>query len=244
MNEAYLPKVEQVAASSPHLVPAMVTLTVKNGDDLAERVGHLKDSWKRMGCAKRKAASGSERHLPIEWNKVVGSIRALEITKSKDGQWHPHYHVFVLLSSYINQKRLSEEWRRFTGDSIIVGVTKCRNGFNGGLREVLKYACKFSSMSPEDSYAVHRTLQGHRLIDPQGVLRGVKEPDIDCDSIEGLTGPYHDFIATWLFQAQKYQLNYRKHGPLRYLSHPHRQKLPVEADHVSACDQGDAVIPY
>jgi hypothetical protein len=233
MNESYLPKVQQVVGEHPHLVPAMVTLTVKNGPDLHERVTHLKESWKRMGAAKRKAASGSERHKPIEWNKVLGSLRALEVTRSKDQEWHPHFHCFVLLTSYIDQKKFSEEWKRFTGDSVIVGVTKCKNGFDAGLREVLKYSCKFSSMTAEQTYEVFRTLHGSRLIDPQGILRGVKEPDIDSDDIEGLTGPYHDFIASWIHDQQRYHITPKSTGPLRYLSHPHRQRNTGCYDHTS-----------
>lgn len=242
MNESYLPKVEQVTAAHPHLVPAMVTLTVKNGPDLAERVEHLKASWKRMGSAKRKASSNPDKNKPIEWNKVMGSLRALEVTRSKEGEWHPHFHVFVLLSSYINHSRFSEEWRRFTGDSIVVGITKCRGGFAAGLREVLKYSCKFSSMTPAETYEVYRTLVGSRLIDPQGCLRGVKEPDIDSDDIEGLTGPYHDFIATWAFESQRYFISPKSDGPLLYLSHPHRQRK--ESASIDDCDPGEAAVPF
>jgi hypothetical protein len=212
MNEAYAPKVQSVCEDHPNLIPAMITLTVKNMDDLAAGIQHLKDSWGRMLAAKRKGAAGSERHLPVEWNKVLGSLRALEVTKGKDGLWHPHLHVFTLLSAYINQKALSAEWERFSGDSRIVGVTKCRGGIEAGLREVLKYSCKFSSLTSEETLHVHDVCKGSRLIDPQGVLRGVPEPDIDSDSIEGLTGPYRDFIALWVQGQARYSIKYLPGG--------------------------------
>lgn len=220
MNEAYTPKIEAIAAQYPHLVPAMITLTVKNGPDLAERISHCKASWSRMLEAKRKAASKSERHLPIEWNKVVGSLRALEITMGKDDQWHVHMHVFVLLTAYVNKFQMSEEWLRFSGDSSITDVRKCRGGIHVGLLEVLKYACKFSSMTPEQTLEVHQTCTGHRLIDPQGILRGVPEPDIDSDSIEGLTGPYRDFIAKWLQKHSRYSISYIDYEPLKIQRSP------------------------
>jgi len=207
MNEAYLPKVESVSRENPGLVPAMVTLTVKNGGDLKERIGHLKKSWSKMLAAKRRGASNSKKNSPVEWNKVLGSIRATEVTMGKDGKWHPHFHIFCLLSDYIDQGKLSREWEHWTGDSKIVGVTRCKGGIHAGLREVLKYSCKFSSMTHAETLHVYRTCKGARFIDPQGVLRGVPEPDIDSDSLEGMTGAYRDFIASWSDGAMKYLIN-------------------------------------
>jgi hypothetical protein len=206
MNMAYSEKVELVSKNNPGLIPAMVTLTIKNGKDLEERIDHIKKAWQKMGAAKRKGASLSGRHAPIEWNKVVGSLRAMEVTMSKVGEWHPHFHIFVLLNDYIDHGKLSEEWERFTGDSKVVGVTKCKGGIQAGLREVLKYSCKFSSMTHAETLHVYETCKGHRLIDPQGALRGVKEPDIDSDSIEGMSGPYRDFFAFWSDFAMKYRI--------------------------------------
>lgn len=227
MNEAYTPKIEAIAAQFPHLIPAMVTLTIKNGPDLAERIDHCKrHGWSKMLDAKRKAVADPKKNLPIEWNKVQGSLRALEITMGKDGQWHVHMHVFVLLSEYINKRKLSEEWLRFTGDSSITDVRKCRGGIHVGLLEVLKYACKFSSMTPEQTLHVHQTCTGSRLIDPQGILRGVPEPDIDSDSIEGLTGPYRDFIATWIQAHKRYSVKYLEEVPLEIVR-PDRPKLDL-----------------
>lgn len=207
MNAAYLPKIESVAADNPKLIPAMVTITVKNGRDLAERIHHLKDTWKKMGSAKRRGSSSSDRNKNVEWNKVLGSLKAMEITINKKGEWHPHYHIFVLLSDYIDQKKLSAEWQHWSGDSKIVGVTKCYGGIRAGLVEVLKYACKFSSMTPAQTLHTHECCTGHRMMDPQGILRGVPEPDIDHDDIEGMSGPYRDFIAQWLAGSERYRID-------------------------------------
>lgn len=212
MNEAYLPKVEAVAAAHEgKLVPAMITLTMKNGPDLAERLQAFKEGWKRMLAAKRKAL-GNHRHDSIEWNKVCGSLRAIEVTWGKGG-WHVHAHCFVLLTDYINRERLSEEWLRFTGDSFIVDARKCRHGIKAGLLEVLKYSCKFSSMNPEQAFHVHQTFNGCRMIDPQGLLRGVPEPDIDSDDLTGMSGPYRDFIASWIASQEKYRIEYVEQSP-------------------------------
>jgi hypothetical protein len=197
MVAAYAEKVDTVTAGEgSSLIPAMVTLTIKNGQDLSERLAHLKLSWKNMIGAARKGKSSSGRHEVVEWNKVVGSIRSIEVTKSESG-WHPHIHAFVLLSDYIDQRALSAEWERFTGDSMIVGVTKCKGGVVPGLIETLKYCSKLTELSNADILHVWRSAKGSRFTDPQGILRGVPEPEIDQDDATGLTGAYRDFYAIW-----------------------------------------------
>lgn len=208
MHEAYLAKVEHVSDTVPGLIPAMVTLTVKNGKDLEERYEHLKSAWTKMITAARKARSDSGRHSPVEWNKVCGSIRSCEVTISKTREWHPHLHAFVLISDYIDQAKLVEEWENWTGDSKVVDVRKCHGGIKAGLVEVLKYSTKFSSLSPAETYHVHEVLSGKRLIDPQGDLRGVKTGPLESDDISGLTGEYRDFIAEWLWTEMKFRLDY------------------------------------
>lgn len=203
---AYANKIEVVQDMTPGLIPVMITLTIRNGADLAERLRHLKDSWSRMMAAKRKGASQSGRHETIEWNKVHGSIRAIEVTWNKKAkEWHPHIHVFALVSEYLSQTHLSSEWERFTGDSMIVDVRKCRNGIVPGLIEVLKYVSKPSELSPELLYELFETAKGSRFTDPQGCLRGVPEPCIDSDDDEGLHGPFRDFIALWNGQGYSLQ---------------------------------------
>jgi hypothetical protein len=216
MVAAYSEKVTAVTALQADLVPVMITLTVKNGDDLAERLAHLKQSWSRMLAAARKSKVSKHRHSPIEWNKVIGSVRAIEVTHKASG-WHPHIHVFGLLSSYIDQPALSEEWRNFTGDSFVVGVTKCKGGIVPGLIETLKYASKLTELTPSQVVHVWRTAKGSRFADAQGILRGVPEPDIRQDDDEGLSGPYRDFLALWSRSKAGYDLR-----PLETAAEPAR----------------------
>lgn len=204
MVSAYKPKVETVLQAMPHLIPAMVTLTIKNRDDLADGLGHLKDSWTRMMTAKRLGKSANCRNGAVEWNKVQGSIRAIEVTR-KDKGWHPHIHAFVLLEEYISHEMLSKEWERFTGDSFVVGIKRCDNGIVPGLIETLKYVSKLADLTPENALEVYRVAKGSRFTDPQGVLRGVAEPDIcDDDEDENCVGPYRDFMALWGFRSESY----------------------------------------
>jgi hypothetical protein len=204
----YTQKAEAIQKERPELIPMMITLGVVNGPDLAERVGHLKACWKAMGAAARKAASKTgckHGNALIEMNKLAGSIRAIEITNKGKG-WHAHMHIFALATDYIDREKLSAEWERFTGDSFIVDVRKCKNGIIAGMCEVLKYALKPGELSNEQVLHVHETLGGSRLLDPAGILRGVLEGDIDQDDLPELDGPTRDLIACWLWGEQKFHL--------------------------------------
>lgn len=222
MVAAYAAKVEVVHALQPTLIPVMITLTIRNGESLRERIDHLKASWKRMLEATRKGKSTSGRHPEIEWNKVLGSIRAIEVTRNKKtAEWHPHIHVFALITDYISQTHLSSEWEKFTGDSMIVDVRECKNGIVPGLIEVLKYVSKPAELTPELLHHLYLTAKGSRFTDPQGILRGVPEPDIDSDDDEGLTGPYRDFMLLWSgwgyqMQAVSHRLEVLKPGDSGY----------------------------
>lgn len=216
--EAYSVKVATVTASRQDLIPAMVTFTVKNGPDLAERIKHAKTTWSKMLAAKRKGASVSGRHDLVQWNHVEGSVRALEV-KQGAGGWHPHLHVYCLLNSYIDQGKLSDEWHQWSGDSMIVDVRKCYGTPLAALFEVIKYAVKFDDdMADETLWHVHQVLAGYRSVDPQGCLRGVPEPDIDADSHEGLSGPTIDYIACWLMWEEKFTVRKVESVPISRLT--------------------------
>ena len=205
--EAYQPKIAAIEAQNASLVPVHVVLSLKSGLDVAERIAHLKASWKRMGEAKRKGASASGRHAVIEWNKVAGCLRSIEATFNPAEGWHVHCHIFALLSSFINKFALSDEWQRFTGDSSVTWITKCYGeDTRKALHEVIKYACKFSDLTDELLWEFHLGASGHRMFDPSGILRGVKEPELDQDDITGLTGPYRDWIAIWRFLEKSWHI--------------------------------------
>lgn len=195
---AYANRVEVVQDMHPGLKAVMITLTVKNGPDLAERLQHIKDSWRRMMAAKRQGATVKSRNATIEWNKVLGSIRAIEIKLGKNsGLWHPHIHVYALVNEDVSKFHLSAEWERFTGDSKIVHVQECYNGTVAGLIEVLKYVTKPCELPFDLMHHMHTVAKGSRFTDPQGLMRGVPEPCIDSDDDSEMTGPYRDFIMLW-----------------------------------------------
>lgn len=191
---AYQAKIEHVLAGRPDLIPVMVTLSLRNTESLEEGSDRIRSAITRMMADRRKALSESCRNeYRNEWCKVQGSIKALEVTNKGKG-WHPHFHVLCLISEYIDQKKLSREWKEYTGDSFVVDVRKL-DSVESGLYEVLKYVTKFGELEPEQIADLHLVLGGKRLIDPQGLLRGVKVPETLAD--DDLTGAYREFWAHW-----------------------------------------------
>lgn len=91
-----------------------VTLTVPHGvgDDLAELLDKLSKALKLMSSGNR---SGLKYQLSRihESAKVLGFIRALEVTHGQNG-WHPHYHLIVFtppsIGSSIVQHAYATAW--------------------------------------------------------------------------------------------------------------------------------------
>lgn len=170
---AYLERWEVIRGQRPALRPFLVTLTVKDGPDLAERVNHLRSAhrklWKRRGHADyRRGVMGG----------VAGGVWSYEMKRGRgSGQWHPHVHGIWLAESQPDRFALSAEWRELTGDSYIVDVRPIEGDPVDGFLEVFKYALKFSDMEPADTFAAYLLLKGERLLDAAGVFRGVEVPE-------------------------------------------------------------------
>jgi hypothetical protein len=178
MLKAYLEKYQLVIADCPILTPYLVTLTVKNGADLAERMHHLRSSMRKMSESRRNALKGQ---VFVEFAKSSGGFHSVEVTNRGNG-WHPHVHMIWLCSEKPNQSLLSKEWQAITGDSYIVDVRPLHDPVEGFL-EVCKYALKFSDLSLSDNYHAFQVMSGMRLIDSHGVLRGVQIPETLLDDI-------------------------------------------------------------
>lgn len=178
MLNAYLQKYHLVIAERSILTPYLVTLTVKNGINLAERMHHLRSSMRKMTQQRRDALKGQ---LFVEFAKSAGGFHSVEVTNRGNG-WHPHVHMIWLCSEKPNQSLLSKEWQAITGDSYIVDVRQLHDPVEGFL-EVCKYALKFSDLSLADNYHAFEVMSKMRLIDSHGVLRGVEIPDSLLDEI-------------------------------------------------------------
>ncbi|MGH0054038.1 MAG: protein rep, partial [Sphaerochaetaceae bacterium] len=223
-----MPKVEKLLEENRSLVPVMVTLTIKNRDDLGEAFEHLTKSFRRLTDRRRdKLKKGWGK---TEFAKVDGAYFSFEFTHSDNG-YHPHIHMVGLLNDYIDVEALSAEWHEITGDSFIVDVRKIR-GYKGemgsmgsmdtsgeciqnsqlfeGLAEVFKYALKFQDLETDQVWHAWETLKGKRLIGSFGSLWGLKMPESLLDEdLKDL--PFIEKFYTYSKGAQKYSLRTYAH---------------------------------
>lgn len=173
---AYLTRWQVIQEQRPELRPYLVTLTVKNGDDLEERQAHLTNSLRKLMAHRRNFNAGVQRAPWTELCKALGGVYTLELTNKGKG-WHPHCHMIVLGASQIDQQALSAEWHRITGDSMVVDVRPIVGDPSEGFMEVFKYAVKFSDLSLEDNWHAAQVLKGKRLLNSFGLFRGVEVPE-------------------------------------------------------------------
>lgn len=172
----------------------MVTLTVKNGDDLAERYQHLRKGLQRL---RKRAAKGYGAFA-----QARGSVGSYEFTRSDEHGWHPHVHMvwFVPRGVHIEGgagSQLSLDWQAITGDSFIVDARPLYGDLTGAFCEVLKYALKFSTLDLADNLAAFRTLRGRRLITSHGCMYGLELPEDARLEDDALDGPYIEMVYRW-----------------------------------------------
>jgi hypothetical protein len=211
LMEKNVERVAQALAENPRLVPAMLTLTVKNADDLKGASEHLLNSL-RKGLKRRRDFKEKGRGW-TEFAKIEGAIYATEVTYSEEKGWHPHIHAVVLLNDYIDQKAFSAEWERITGDSKVVDIRKLKTDDSGdvtdSLAEVFKYAVKFADLPLDKNLEAFEVLNGKRLIGSFGCLRGLQLPEkLTDDLLDDL--PYIEMFYKYMAQKGAFELTETK----------------------------------
>lgn len=188
--KAYLDRWEVIRAEKPALRPFLVTLTVKDGPDLAERFRHLHKAQHEL--FKRK-----HRERGCSLDGVQGAVWSYEFKRGQQSkEWHPHLHMIALAETAPDARALSKEWHNITGDSFIVDVRPIdENDPVSGFVEVFKYAVKFSDQDVADTVHGWEVLRGKRLLASAGCFRGVKVPD-ELD--EALELPYVTLFYRYL----------------------------------------------
>lgn len=190
--KAYLDRWSVIQTERPNLQAFLLTLTVKDGDDLRERFAHLhasqRELWKRVQRGRGSSLDG-----------VAGAVWSYEIKRGSGSRsWHPHLHAIVLAESSPSQRQISDEWRCITGDSFIVDVRPIVGDPFDGFSEVFKYAMKFSGQSPEDTFFAWQCLRGKRLLASSGCFRGVPEIEGLLDDTAALEGlPFDTIFLRW-----------------------------------------------
>lgn len=202
-----MPKIERVIAETG-LKPFLITYTVLNGDDLEERLEHLKTSFSRVIERRRNAKKGICNSAMLG---VEGMIYTYEVKRGKNsGQWHPHIHAIALMRESENigyvKETLRHEWKMITKDSHDVDVERMRDGEHllKSLCEVFKYMLKFSDLEHVDWFDAWLVMQGKRLSGTVGNLRGVSIESAGVDDVTDFEGlPYFEYTMRY-YEKQGY----------------------------------------
>jgi hypothetical protein len=150
-----------------------LTLTLRNCaiGELNQTVRHMHQSFIRM--TKRKS-----------WGVVDGWIKALEVTRSKDGTAHPHFHALLMVpGSYFGGRRYvsQSEWADLWRECLRIDYTpiihiKAIHPYMSPtiiLPELLGYCTKASHLLAEREWLYTLTRQMHhvRAVGVGGVMK-------------------------------------------------------------------------
>jgi plasmid rolling circle replication initiator protein Rep len=215
-------KAHQVLADNPSLNAYYIVLTVKNEANLAYGMRKLKKGWKRIRT-KRKDAKRAKKTKNPEKSKYAGALNSqfanvlagaysIEITYNETQEnWHPHMNLLVLSETKISNWKLSEEWKRYTGDSYI---TKCQEvnleEDTWAFCEIMKYAMKFSELPFKQHKQAYLTLLEERLKGSFGEFYGM---DLDPDPSDKIleNEPYIEILLSY-FNGEYQETRERRAG--------------------------------
>ena len=203
--QKYLERIDQVLQENRKLKPVLITLTVKNGSDLAERSEHLMKSFRTL-LERRRDYEKKGRGFN-EFCKVQGAMYSYENTfNEKTVEWHPHIHMFALVDQWIDQQEFSEYWHSITGDSMVLDVRRVKKKKDTAIAKRLPKsdALKFGDLSVEKTWEAFKVLKGKRLTGSFGLLWGVKIPDTMTDDIPDEDLPYLEMLYKFAFSKKSY----------------------------------------
>ena len=202
----YLERIQELMRLNPRLKPVLITLTVKNGENLEERFEHLVRSFRKLLDRYRdykKKGWGFNQFCKIDGAFYTTEYTYNETTK----QWHPHIHIFALLTDWIDQEELAETWHDITLDSYIVDVRRVKktkeHGYSKAVAEVCKYALKFSDLSMENTFHAFLTLKGKRLTGSFGSMHGLKIEKAVPDEMLSDDIPYLEMLYRFVFGEKR-----------------------------------------
>lgn len=162
-----------------------LTFTVKNCEitDLRKTIQNMNTAWNRI-----------VKHTVFE--NIIGWVRKVEITRSKDGTAHPHFHIVAIVRpsyftghGYVKQADWVSAWRRaarldydpIVDVRVIKNMTdsKDESSIKPGIKEVLKYSVKPGDMTQDPHWFLQMAEQTHRLrlIATGGILKDVLRED-------------------------------------------------------------------
>lgn len=174
-------KCKIVITAYPKHKLGLLTLTIKNGDNLEERLNHLKESLSKLRDHGRRTRK-KQRGYNSEFGKVIGSITSIEITKDngygekKDTGWHIHAHLLILHEADFNYASFQDEWLKITGDSHVLNLTPINNT-DQDIINTLSYMLKPSELTAKQNFDLFDVTVGRRFLESGGAFRGVIIPE-------------------------------------------------------------------
>jgi plasmid rolling circle replication initiator protein Rep len=189
-----------------------VTFTIKNCPigELRSTLAHMNKSFQRF--SELKAFPGE------------GWIKAAEVTRSKDGSAHPHFHVLMMVKpSYFSTGYLShDKWVSMWQQSLrvdyrpLVDIKALKYGdsnLSPLLTEVIKYQVKESDLVVDRDWFIELTKQLHktRAISSGGILKQyLKELEDEPEDLIGEDGEDDETLAHLFFGWMQHYQQYRQ----------------------------------
>lgn len=184
------PKIADILAKHPQIVPVFITLTVK--DRLLE------------GCTQKEVRKKLQQWLrnfrqTKEWKFYIeGAVHSIEVSfNTKTRRWHPHVHMVALrhLGNFWKKDDLEEVWNRvategrWTKDEQVIGgyvdIRKVdRKNVHAAIKETLKYPNKLPKLEELAEYGAKELLEikackGVKSSQQSGLLYGYKVKPFD-----------------------------------------------------------------
>lgn len=192
LKALFLARAESIVENNKSISYLFLTLTMKNDsvEVIDEMLEKLNSSFRKI--TKQKFFKSS----------VKGTVKTIEITRSNNGEAHPHLHVILAVSSNYfkpgNYKK-TEQWAEIWKKALAVDYTpivdirrvygKTEKGersekLTSVVAEALKYAVKGTDLR-DLKFLIHLTdkTKGKRFISATGIFQGVFKEDFSDDEL-------------------------------------------------------------
>lgn len=185
----FFEKIPELKQQHPTARFLFLTLTVPNcaPGELRSKISEMNKAWKRL--------------IELKSFPAIGWIRTVEVTRSKSGQAHPHFHALLMVpASYFSRGYLSHEkwlgmWQQSMRDESItqVDIRTVKPKIEGqdlhaAVVETLKYSTKVTDAFEDPNWLYVMTEQLHkmRFIASGGILKDIlKDSMTDEEMISG-----------------------------------------------------------
>lgn len=207
---AYRERVNVILSEVRNVSVYHVTFTLRNGDNLPERLHILRESFRVMVHRANMARNGVT--CATSFGNVVGGVSSVEVKRgSRKKLWHPHIHALLLVRGKLDHEAIVREWAQLVRQDFdsTVKAQHAREVSGpvhdwwecpiavAGFAETFKYAVKFSDMAPADLCDVTRACRGLRMLQPFGWLKGVPVPESFDDEWRLDGCPYAEYLYRW-----------------------------------------------